>query len=130
MDQLPPAAAPPPSHHSGVPVPERQWGMFAHLSAFSACVGIPFGNIVGPLIMFLIKKDEYPFGGDQAKEALNFNISCTLYGLISIALCFVVIGFVLLPVLGVFWLVVTIIAAVRSDKGVFYRYPLCFRFVS
>ena len=84
MDQLPPAAAPPPSHHSGVPVPERQWGMFAHLSAFSACVGIPFGNIVGPLIMFLIKKDEYPFGGDQAKEALNFNISCTLYVLISI----------------------------------------------
>jgi hypothetical protein len=104
--------------------------MFAHLSAFSACVGIPFGNIVGPLIMFLIRKDEYPFGGDQAKEALNFNISCTLYGLISIALCFVVIGFILLPILGIFWLVVTIIASVRSNEGVTYRYPLCIRFVS
>ena len=130
MDQLPPAAAQPSSHHSGVPIPERQWGMFAHLSTFSACVGIPFGNIVGPLIMFLIKKDEYPFGADQAKEALNFNISCTLYGLISIALCFVIIGFVLLPILGIFWLVVTIIAAVRSNEGVSYRYPLCIRFVS
>lgn len=130
MDQLSPAAAQPPSHPAGVPIPERQWGMFAHLSAFSACVGIPFGNIVGPLIMFLIKKDEYPFGGDQAKEALNFNISCTLYGLISIALCFVVIGFILLPILGIFWLVVTIIASVRSNEGVSYRYPLCIRFVS
>ena len=130
MDQLPPAAAQPPSHHSDVPIPERQWGMFAHLSAFSACVGIPFGNIVGPLIIFLIKKDEYLFGADQAKEALNFNISCTLYGLICIALCFVIIGFVLLPILGIFWLVVTIIAAVRSNEGVSYRYPLCIRFVS
>ena len=130
MDQLPPAAAQPPSHHSGVPIPERQWGMFAHLSAFSACVGIPFGNIVGPLIMFLIKKDEYPFGADQAKEALNFNISCTLYLLISIALFVVVIGFILFLILGVFWLVATIIAAVRSNEGVSYRYPLCIRFVS
>ena len=130
MDQLPPAAAQPPSHHSGVPIPERQWGMFAHLSAFSACVGIPFGNIVGPLIMFLIKKDEYPFGGDQAKEALNFNISCTLYLLISIALFVVIIGFILFLILGVFWLVATIIAAVRSNEGVSYRYPLCIRFVS
>ena len=130
MDQLPPAAAQPPSHHSGVPIPERQWGMFAHLSAFSACVGILFGNIVGPLIIFLIKKDEYLFGADQAKEALSFNISCTLYGLICIALCFVIIGFVLLPILGIFWLVVTIIAAVRSNEGVSYRYPLCIRFVS
>lgn len=130
MDQLPPAAAQPPSHHSGIPIPECQWGMFAHLSTFSACVGIPFGNIVGPLIMFLIKKDEYPFGADQAKEALNFNISCTLYGLISIALCFVIIGFVLLPILGILWLVATIIAAVRSNEGVSYRYPLCIRFVS
>ena len=130
MDQLPPAAAQPPSHHSGVPIPERQWGMFAHLSAFSACVGIPFGNIVGPLIIFLIKKDEYLFGADQAKEALNFHISCTLYGLICIALCFVIIGFVLLPILGIFWLVVTIIAAVRSNEGVSYRYHLCIRFVS
>ncbi|MDB4415890.1 DUF4870 domain-containing protein [Akkermansiaceae bacterium] len=130
MDQLPPAAAQPPSHHSGVPIPERQWGMLAHLSTFSACVGMPLGNILGPLIMFLIKKDEYPFGGDQAKEALNFNISCTLYLLISIALCVVIIGFVLLPILGIFWLVATIIAAVRSNEGVSYRYPLCIRFVS
>ena len=129
MDELPPADLQTHSHHSGVPIPERQWGMFAHLSAFSACLGLPFGNIIGPLIMFLIKKDEYPFGGNQAKEALNFNISFTLYVIISILLCFVIIGFILLPILGIFWLVVTIIASVESNKGVFYRYPLCFRFV-
>lgn len=104
--------------------------MFAYLSAFSACVGIPFGNIIGPLIMFLIKKDEYPFGGNQAKEALNFNIFCPLYAVISILLCFVIIGFILLPILGIFWLVVTIIAAVRTNEGISYRYPLSLRFVS
>ena len=80
--------------------------------------------------MFLIKKDEYRFGGEQAKEALNFNISCTLYGLIALVLCLVFIGFVLLAALGIFWIIVTIIAVVKSNEGVSYRYPLCIRFVS
>ena len=104
--------------------------MFSHLSAFSTLVGVPFGNILGPLVMFLIKKDEYRFGGDQAKEALNFNISCTLYGIISLVLCLVFVGFILLFVLAIFWIIVTIIAAVKSNEGVFYRYPFCIRFVS
>jgi len=130
MNHLQPQNQLPPSHPSGIPNAERQWGMFAHLSAFSACVGIPFGNILAPLVMFLIKKDEYRFGGEQAKEALNFNISCTLYGLIALVLCLVFIGFVLLAALGIFWIIVTIIAAVKSNEGVSYRYPLCIRFVS
>ena len=130
MKQLPPANQQPPSHPSGIPNAERQWGMFSHLSAFSTLVGVPFGNILGPLVMFLIKKDEYRFGGDQAKEALNFNISCTLYGIISLVLCLVFVGFILLFVLAIFWIIVTIIAAVKSNEGVFYRYPFCIRFVS
>jgi uncharacterized Tic20 family protein len=130
MNQLPPTNQQQPSHPSGIPDAERQWGMFSHLSAFSACVGVPFGNILGPLVMFLIKKDEYRFGGDQAKEALNFNISVTLYAIISAILCLVFVGFILLLALGVFWLVVTILATVKANEGVFYRYPLCIRFVS
>lgn len=130
MNQLPQSPQQPPSHPSGVPDAERQWGMFSHLSAFSACVGVPFENILGPLVMFLIKKDEYRFGRDQAKEALNFNISCTLYGLIALVLCLVVVGIFLLIGLGIFWLIVTVIGAVKSNEGEFYRYSLCIRFVS
>ena len=129
MNQLPPANQQQPSHPSGGPDAERQWGMFSHLSAFSFFL-IPLGNVVGPLVMFLIKKDEYRFGGAQAKEALNFNISCTLYGIIAFILCFVFVGFLLLPALGIFWLIVTILASVKANEGVFYRYPLCIRFVS
>lgn len=115
---------------SGIPLPERQWAMFSHLTAFTACIGVPFGNIIGPLVMYLIKKEEFPFGRDQAKEALNFNLSCTIYAIIGIILSFVLIGIPLLIALGIFWIIVTIIAAVKSNDGVVYRYPLCIRFVS
>ena len=130
MNQLPPTNQQQPSHPSGIPDAERQWGMFSHLSAFALLVGIPFGNIIGPLVMFLIKKDEYRFGSAHAKEALNFNISCTLYFTISAILCLVLIGFVILPAVFIFWIIVTIMAAVKSNEGGFYRYPLCIRFVS
>ena len=118
-----------PPNVSDVPKPERQWAMFSHLSSFSGLL-VPLGSILGPLIMFLIKKDEFRFGGDQAKEALNFNISCGIYALICLVLCFVFIGFVLLPALVVYWFVFTIIATVKANDGVPYRYPLCIRLVN
>jgi uncharacterized Tic20 family protein len=90
---------------------------------------IPFGSIVGPLIIWLIKKDEMPFVDDQGKEALNFNISMTIYGLISVLLVFVLIGFILLVVLGIAWLVLAIVAAVKANEGIAYRYPLTLRLV-
>lgn len=120
----------PPANPSGVPQPERQWAMFSHLSAFSIFIGIPFGNILGPLIMFLIRKDEMPFGGGQAKEALNFQISMTIYTIVSAVLALVFIGFLLLAALFVIFVVFTIIATVKSNEGQFYRYPLTIRFVS
>ena len=103
--------------------------MFSHLSAFSGFL-IPFGNIIAPLVMYLIKKDKFHFGTDQAKEALNFNISCAIYGLIALALCLVLIGFILLPAIGIFWLVLTIIATIKANDGYPYRYPLTLRLVS
>lgn len=121
--------AKPPANPSGIPQAERQWAMFSHLSALSTFV-VPLGSIIAPLVMFLIKKDEFPFGGDQAKEALNFNISVAIYFIVSFFLVFVIVGIPLLIALGIFWFVVTIIAAIKSNEGVFYRYPLCIRFVS
>ena len=107
----------------------RMWAMFCHLAGLCAFV-IPFiGNIVGPLILWQIKKDEYPFVGEQGKEAVNFQISMTIYGLISAALSFVCIGFFLLAAVGVVDLVFLLIAAVKANNGQHYRYPLTIRFI-
>ena len=112
-----------------IPQPERTWAMFAHLSSFLGWIGIPFANIIAPLVMWQIKKDEMPFGSSQAKECLNFQISMTIYAIISAILCLVLIGFVALFALFIFDVVITIIAAIKSNEGVAYRYPLTIRFI-
>jgi len=107
---------------------ECMWAMLCHLSTF--CGFIPFGNLVGPLVVWLIKKDEYPLVDDQGKEAINFQINMTIYFVISFVLVFVVIGIPLLIGLGVFDLVVTIIAAIKAYSGEYHRYPLTIRFLN
>jgi len=67
------------------------WGMFCHLSTLCGYV-MPFGNILGPLVVWLIKKDEYPLVDDQGKEALNFQISITIWTVIAAILCIIIIG--------------------------------------
>jgi uncharacterized Tic20 family protein len=105
------------------------WAMFCHLAGLCAFV-IPFvGNIVGPLILWQIKKDEYPFVDEQGKEAVNFQISMTIYGLISVALSFVCVGIFLLAAVGVVDLVFLLIAAVKANSGQHYHYPLTIRFI-
>lgn len=121
----------PPPEATTPPVINRDqntWAMLCHLSALAGFV-IPLGNILGPLVIWLIKKDEYPLVDDQGKEALNFQISMTIYYIVSIILIIVLIGFVLLIGLALFSLVVTIIAMVKANEGVAYRYPMCIRFI-
>lgn len=119
-----PAQWPPPLSQD-----ERTWGMLCHLSALAGYI-IPFGNIVGPLVVWLIKKDEMPFVEDQGKEALNFQISVTIYVIVSFVLIFVLIGIFLLIAVGIFSLVMLIIAAIKANQGEAYRYPLCIRFIA
>lgn len=142
----PPPPAPGPSGAAqagpGVPVAQptsdadaRQWALFAHLSALLALlIGLPF---LGPLVIYLVKKDDHPFIADQAREALNFNLSVFIYGVVGfiamLVLFIVVIGVLLIPVLialGIGWLVFVIIAAVKANSGETYRYPLTIRMVS
>ncbi|MEO1068432.1 MAG: DUF4870 domain-containing protein [Cyanobacteria bacterium J06638_6] len=106
----------------------RMWAMLAHLSALSGFV-IPFGNILGPLIIWLVKRDEMAFVDDQAKEALNFNISMTIYATVAGVLVLAVVGLLLLPVVLIVWLVLAIMAAVKANEGIAYRYPLTLRLV-
>jgi uncharacterized Tic20 family protein len=105
------------------------WGMLCHLTAFSAYVGIPFGHIVGPLVIWLIKKDELSFVDEEGKESLNFQISITIYGIISAILCFVLVGFVLLFVLIAGHVILIILATVKTSNGEHYRYPLTIRLI-
>ncbi len=103
--------------------------MFAHLSGLLALIGLFLGNIIAPLIIWQIKKDDMPFAAREAKEALNFQINITIYAVICFLLCFVLIGFVLLPLLALYSLIFSILAAVKAGEGKAYRYPLTIRFV-
>lgn len=107
---------------------ERTWAMLCHLSVFSVFfTGV--GYIVGPLVVWLIKKDEYPLVDDQGKESLNFQISITIYAIASALLILVIVGAVLLPAVIVFDFIEVIIASVRANEGKPYRYPLNIRFI-
>ena len=107
----------------------RDWAMLAHLSTFSGHF-IPFGHIAGPLIIWCLKKDEMPFVNDQGKEALNFQITMTLAFIVAAISILILVGLALLPAVWLFDVIVTIIAAVKANEGVAFRYPCSIRFVS
>ncbi len=103
------------------------FGMLCHLSALVALVGIPFGNIIGPLIVWLLKKDDHEFIDDQGKESLNFQITVTLAMIASGILCCILIGLPLLFLTIVAGLILTIVGAVKASAGERYRYPFTIR---
>jgi len=107
---------------------ERTYAMFCHLGALSGFV-VPFGNIIVPLVLWLIKKDSSPFIDLNGRESLNFQISMLIYSLISVVLILIVIGIFLLTLLWIFNLVVVTIAGVRAESGEQFRYPLTIRFI-
>ncbi|MEK3885612.1 DUF4870 domain-containing protein [Paenibacillus sp. PL2-23] len=107
---------------------ERTFGMLCHLLAFSGFI-VPFGTIVGPLVMWLMKKDRSQFVNDQGRESLNFQISCVIYAIVAGVLTLVFIGVLLLIALGIFWIVFVIIGSIRANEGKLYRYPMTIRFI-
>jgi uncharacterized protein len=115
---------------TGSPVPtqdEKTWGMLAHLSALVAGLfGFPF---LGPLIVMLTKGKESQWVESHAKESLNFQITVTAAIWISAALMLCVVGFLLLPVIGIGALILTILAAIKANNGEMYRYPATLRLV-
>lgn len=106
---------------------EQNWAMGCHLAALSGFL-VPFGNIIGPLVVWLIKRAEMPMVDRHGKEALNFQITVVIAFLVCIPLCFILIGFVLMAVVGIGALVLTIMAAVKVSNGEYeYRYPFTLR---
>lgn len=127
----------PPPPVTGVPsAEEKQWALFAHLSALTGLFTGGIGAIVGPLVIWLIKKDTLPFVADQAKEALNFNITASIavvvLSVVGAVLMVVLIGFLFYLLAGavaIAWLVLTIVATIKAGNGESYRYPLTLRLV-
>jgi uncharacterized protein len=107
----------------------RTIGMVCHLAALIGLLGLPFLNILGPLGVWLWKKDQYVFVDDQGKESLNFQISMTLYGIVAGILTLILIGWVLLGIIWIVNLALVVIAASKANKGEAYRYPLNLRLI-
>lgn len=106
---------------------DRQWALLTHLSTLSAFVtGIGF---FAPIIMWVVKKEDSPYVDYHGKEATNFIISYTIYFAVSFVLAFLLIGFLLLPIVGIMWIVFSIIAGLKANEGEYYRYPMTIRFI-
>jgi len=126
-----PVTVQPPEVSKEVDKDARMWAMFCHLAGLALFIPIIpiIGNVIGPLIIWQIKKDDYPFVDEQGKEAVNFQISMLIYGVIAAILIFACIGAVLLPAVIIFDVVFLLIAAVKANNGQHYRYPLTIRFI-
>lgn len=119
--------SPQPSQAPQVSKDEQNWAMACHLSALAGFL-VPFGNIVGPLVIWLIKRAEMPAVEENGKEAVNFQITVTIAIMVCIPLMFVLIGIPLMFVIGIGALILTIMAAVKVSNGELqYRYPFAIR---
>jgi uncharacterized Tic20 family protein len=107
---------------------EKTYAMLCHLTGLAGLI-VPLGNVIAPLVLWLIKKDTMPFVDDQGKESVNFQISVTLYLLLCIPLLFVLIGIPLMILIGVGAVIFAILATIKANEGIAYRYPLTIRFI-
>ena len=114
---------------TGAPEGDKTMAMLCHLLSFVGFIGIPLGNILGPLVLWLIKKDQDALVDATGKEVLNFQISAFIYGIVCALLFFVFIGVILLPILIIMVVVYTIIGAMKANEGQLYRYPFTIRFI-
>jgi uncharacterized Tic20 family protein len=121
-------AAPPPPHGAAPSSSERSYAVVIHLSTF-------FAPLLGPLVLWLLQKDESRFADHHGREALNFHITQLLIGFVLTLFCVCTLGIgivVTLPLafaLAVLDLVATIFAAIRAHEGVLWRYPLTLRLI-
>jgi len=108
---------------------ERNMAMLCHFAAFAGFI-IPFGNVLGPLIVWLLKRDESEFINYHGKEALNFQITMLIAFMIAFVLIFIVIGIPLIFGLAIFELIMVIIAGIKASEGTYYRYPFSLKLIN
>jgi hypothetical protein len=116
-------AADPPSDPESRADDELTWAVLIHVSGLSGLL-VPFGNVVFPLTLWLIKRDESEFLDASGKAALNFQLTWTVL-LVGALLSLVVgVGLLLVPLLAVAWLVLVVVGTARASEGEVYDYPL------
>ena len=121
---------PPQSFATRISESDRSWCIGLHLSGLSGLIlSFALAHIVVPLIIWLVKRSDSPEIDATGKEVLNFQISYTIYSLIAVGLCFVLIGFVILPIVVIVWLACIVLAAVKTSNGEEYHYPATIRFL-
>ncbi len=102
--------------------------MLCHLTALAGVI-IPFGNLLGPLIVWLVKRDESSLVDREGKESLNFQISMSIYAIVSSLLILLLIGIPMLVIVRLVDIILTIVASVKTANGESYTYPLTIRFL-
>ena len=107
---------------------EKTMAMLCHLTAFCGFI-IPFGSIIAPLVIWLTQKEKYPLVDDQGKESLNFQITTLIASIVCIPLCFILIGIPLIIGVAIYAIVYIIIATLKANEGIKYRYPICLRLI-
>ncbi len=113
---------------------EKNLAMFCHLAAIVgglvfSWTGLPVGNIVGPLLIWLWKKDSMPLVNEHGKESLNFQITVSIAIGACLALFFLFLPLLLIPLIGIAALVLTILGTIKASNGVLYRYPFALRLI-
>ena len=107
---------------------QRNWAMFCHLSALAGLL-FPFGSVIGPLIIWLVKKEEMPLVAEHGRKSLNFQLTMMIAYIVSFLLVFVVVGVILLPIVALFSLIMVIVSAIKASDGKEVNYPLTIEFI-
>jgi uncharacterized Tic20 family protein len=126
----PTSPPPPPAPASSTSSEIHTWSVLCHASALLGLFLHFFGHLLGPLVVWLIKRDASPEIDANGKESLNFQISMLIYDAIAAILCIVLIGIPILIALWILNTVFVIIASVKTSEGKFYRYPFTIRFLN
>jgi uncharacterized protein len=122
-----------PSHdetrrHEVIAADDRNWSVAAHLGSFvTAWFAL---GLIAPLVVLLLKGSSSPYVRRQAVESLNFQINALVYSVVFGLLMFLLIGFVLLPLYGIFYVVCVVLATIRASNGEEFRYPFTVRVIS
>jgi len=126
MDQQP---IPPPPPAPATSSDKRTWCVLCHAAALLGLFFHFLGHLLGPLIVWLVKRGDSPEVDAHGKESLNFQISMLIYDAIAAILCIVLIGIPILIALWVLNTVLVIIASIQASEGKFYRYPITIRLI-
>src|SRR5690349_24906965 len=131
MNETQPTSPPPPAAPTSItPSEVRTWCVLCHASALLGLFFHFLGHLLGPLIVWLVKRGDSPEIDAHGKESLNFQLSMLIYDAIAAILCIVLIGIPILIILWIMNTVCVIIASIRASEGKFYRYPITIRFLS